>query len=485
MNEWADGYTADRLRSARLLRANWEQWSRAPGSKKRPPQRFGWAPEAWIRGFPSKVTFSSSLTPAQAREWFLPHPIATADFSHFDQIGRRSTLRRLSSDALPHLRTIQMHCTFGSDPPACAAACRALAAAECRSGLKRLGIDGEPTLEGLEALITSRHLGGLESLSVDGYGIGDEYAQLLAEKMTLPALKELALSHRGLTPKGAHLLGRVDWFTRLHALRLCGYEQLGDPGLRNLFVHPFPELRTLRIHHCGQTGAVLQLLAGARLPALTELILAGRHLHDTDWVALTGGSQELRSLSVGSLYLTSDTPAGIFNRPATHNLRRLVCADMPIWEHRLAELTRSPLTQTLRWLELFPSDLDAGQMLLAGREWPHLERLVLRGGVPGESLLALIASDKFPRLVSLTTFCSNDWAKFLKQLARSPAAAKFRELDLGAHMTSLAARELADSPHLADIDRLMVRKGSATQDDCKRLTRRFGARIEIDGYFPD
>jgi hypothetical protein len=429
------------------------------------------------------VTFSWVLTPAQAREQFLPHPIATADFSAFDPRGRRPNHWRLSSDALPCLRTIKL-CFDYSSPPARTAACRVLATAGCRSGLMCLKIDGDPTLEGLEALLTSPHLRRLESLSVGGDSVGDEHIRILVEKLNLPDLRGFALDARALTPTGARLLGRTEWFTRLHELRVYGYERLGDAGLRNLIARPLPELRALEIRNCGQTGADLRLLGGRRLPALTELTLIGRHLRENDWVALTGGPQDLRSLNVVNLRFTSDSPAGVFDRPATRNLRRLVCASMPIWEHRLAELARSPLTQSLRWLELSPSELDAGRVLVAGREWPNLERLVLRDGMPGASLLALIESDKFPRLVSLETFCYNDRAKFLKQLARSPAAAKFRELHLGTAMTALAAGELADSPHLAEIDRLVVWKGTASRADCKRLVRRFGARIEIGGYYP-
>ena len=76
------------------------------------------------------------------------------------------------------------------------------------------------------------------------------------------------------------------------------------------------------------------------------------------------------------------------------------------------------------------------------------ERLELHTPVPASTLMAIVNSAKFPRLVSLDTWCHDGAPSFLKKLAKSPAAARFRELDLKVHLTPAAARELADSPHL-------------------------------------
>jgi uncharacterized protein (TIGR02996 family) len=480
MNEWDDGYTADRLRSERLHREHWEDWVSPPG-RPRWNERYSASGFQAVRGFPGGVNFTAAITPAEARRWFAPHPITQADVYISDGPDSRSSLWRITSDALPNLRALRLDAQYCRFPETRREACEA--AAECRSGLTRLEVTGDPTPAGLEAVVTSPNLTRLEALCVRGEGVGDDHAELLAAKLNLPVLKELGFGYRGLTPQGARRLAKADWLPRLHALRLYGHDRLGDEGLRALLAQPLPELRTLHLHHCAEqkTGAIQ---ARAKLPALAEVILDGdRHLHDADWLALTAGPQEFRSLEVGHLWLKSDSPAGLFDRPATRGLRRLNFDRVLLYEHPLVELLQSPLTQTLRILELSPPhEVDAGKLFAAGREWPRLERLALRG-MPGESLLALIESDKFPRLVSLKAFCRDGWAKFLKGLAKSPAAAKFRELELGTTMTGPAARELADSPHLADIDRLAVHKGTATPADCERLVSRFGKRIRIEGYF--
>ena len=120
--------------------------------------------------------------------------------------------------------------------------------------------------------------------------------------------------------------------------------------------------------------------------------------------------------------------------------------------------------------------------MLAGPVWPHLSRLSLPGGLAGESLLALIESPKFPRLVSIVTWCLDGAAAFLKKLAKSQAVARFRELELGDQLTSVSARELADSPYLDGIDRLVIGKGRTDRASCERLVKRFGKRIEIKGF---
>jgi len=46
-------------------------------------------------------------------------------------------------------------------------------------------------------------------------------------------------------------------------------------------------------------------------------------------------------------------------------------------------------------------------------------------------------------------------------------------------MTPATARELADSPHLDGIDRLVLFKGRAKPADCDPLKERFGERVQI------
>ena len=96
--------------------------------------------------------------------------------------------------------------------------------------------------------------------------------------------------------------------------------------------------------------------------------------------------------------------------------------------------------------------------------------------------MAIVNSEKFPRLVSLAAGCRESAHRFLKWLAGAPAAAKMRELDLNFALTPAAARELAGSPHLDGIDRLAIKKGRTDPASCERLVARFGKRAQIAGF---
>jgi uncharacterized protein (TIGR02996 family) len=484
MNTWDDGYTAERVREwllAREVGTSWCQPPGAPADTTKPPDDL-FAPS---RGFADTVKVSGEdISRKQARDWFRCRPIQRAEYCFSDEMTDPPWL--LTTDTLPGLRSLRLNfylCTFENR----SVVYRALVAAENLSGLTRLEIDDSVSLADLKAIVTSRHLKRLEALSLSGQAA---HAALLAEKAKLPALRELTLTirrpdeeegHRGArrpAPRWAQALGRAEWFARLHTLRFpqsVGLDdELGDAGLEALLgSQPLPELRTFEIRaNYGLSRAVGRLLGGPGLPGLRDLTL-DYFPSLPDWRKAAAGPQELLSFTT-CMYTDKDTKR-VFDGPALRNLRRLVARGS--WKRAVvAELARSPLTQSLRWLSFSASEADSAAPLLTGRDWPHLEYLSIKYPIPWKTLLALIESDKFPRLVGLSVQC-REGSVLLKRLAKCPAAAKFRELNLGAQPSAATAGALADSPHLDNLDRLILNLDYTKGDVRGPLVKRFGKRF--------
>jgi uncharacterized protein (TIGR02996 family) len=481
MNAWDEGYTELRLRADRLAREHGETWATFPGGRR---SKHPFGRNDLVRGFVGRVEVLSHHTRAATCRAFSPYPITEATvYLRSGSWTPRQLNWRLTLDALHGLRALTIDADY--HPREAALACQVLAGAECRRELTRLEIKGDPTLGGLEAVITSPHLRCLEALSVRGEGVGDEHARLLAANMTLPVLRELILGHNALTPVGAAALGRADWFGRLATVRLYGHQQLGDDGLVRLFSRRLPELRAVEVHHCGASAAIYTLFARRNLPGLIDITLTGTWGWTEQFAALTAGPQQLQSLTLRDVVLRDTAgPTPVFTNHAIRSLRRLWLPSARLDAEGGTALARSSLPRTLRTLDL-DCEIQAdgcARALLAGPEWPELAHLTIRGWLTGGVLLALIESPKFARLASLKAQCKDGGAVFLKRLAMSPPAARFRELDLSVRMSSASARALADSPNLREIDRLFVIKGTPDRGACERLVERFGVRVEIQGY---
>jgi hypothetical protein len=281
-------------------------------------------------------------------------------------------------------------------------------------------------------------------------------------------------------------LAGAEWFGRLTAVRLFGFEQLGDAGLvRLLAARPLPNLQDATLHNCGLTGAGVPALAGPGLAGLIQLTLAGTRFWDEAALpALAAGPQRYLSLDLSDARMRTRTAAVFFNGRAVRSLRRLSLPGGFLDSAAVAALAGSPLPAVLRVLRLScdHSARPAVWPLLDGPPWPHLARLHLDGLLSGEALLALVESPNFSRVVSLSAGCCDPGAVFLRKLARSPALARLRELDLGAGITPSVAQALADSPHLDGIDRLLLSRGRGDLTGCERLVSRFGSRVQIRGY---
>ena len=209
MRDWEEGFAEAQVRAERLFREHWPRWAPRTG-RTHWKAHYGASGFRPVRGLIGRADVYSNFTPALARRWFARHPIAEAEVGLGDPFGGDPKLWRLTTDALPHLRSLAINAQYSCTDETRAAACRALAAAESRAGLTRLEFAGDPTVEGLEAVVTSPHLRRLEAISVRGDAVGDGHARVLAGKANLPALRELVLGHGGgLTPGGAEALGRA------------------------------------------------------------------------------------------------------------------------------------------------------------------------------------------------------------------------------------------------------------------------------------
>jgi uncharacterized protein (TIGR02996 family) len=160
MNEWDDDYTADRIRATRLLHEHKPKWLERPAESDL--NRRGL--KAFARGFLSDARVGYRMTEEEIRQRFARFPIATA-FMVFTSEWPGPLFEPLTSPSLPHLRRIGLG--FHNTLRTATEACRTLARAEYRSGLTHLDIWGDPTLEGLEAVITSPNLRNLETLSLN------------------------------------------------------------------------------------------------------------------------------------------------------------------------------------------------------------------------------------------------------------------------------------------------------------------------------
>ncbi len=483
MNEWDEGYTEARVRADRLEIEHGEEWVVRPRGSS--GLNFAWKP--FVRGFIGKARVVRNLSAAVSHRWYGNFPISHAEFTIRGLEKTIPNFARLANDVFPHLRSFCLDVEYNCPGNSQAWAAHTIATNRGFAGLTKLEIKGIPSLASLENIVASPNLRRLESLTIRGEGFNDDHARLLAVKLNLPALRVLELGHRGITVAGAEALAAAEWFGQLHTLRLLGHEHLGEAGLRVLLgSRALPELRSLSVHYSGPSGTAMELAGGATLPNLQELYTKGGYPTGDELITLANGPQRFASLWLEDARLTVEQARHFFAGPALRELRLLRMPSSFLYPDAVAVLVASPLPGVLRSFTITCGiETEPVNAFLTGPQWPHLERLNLSPLLPGpQSLLALIACDRFPRLVSLCAGCHGSGANFLKKLAKLPAAARFRELELHADLTTIAANDLVESPYLEGIDRLKVAKGRADAASCERLVKRFGKRLEIAGYRP-
>ena len=157
--------------------------------------------------------------------------------------------------------------------------------------------------EGLAALARSPHLRALAELDVGSCGIGPAGITALADAEAFPRLRSLTLfGARDLGATGFDALARWASHTELHTL----YAPLEDAdaagAIAPLLASPAAE-RLAQLDLDGPTlargDAVIQAIAGARMPKLTHLAMA-RHVNSPSFFT-AGGKALLASTSLPRL----------------------------------------------------------------------------------------------------------------------------------------------------------------------------------------
>lgn len=309
----------------------------------------------------------------------------------------------------------------------------------------------------------------------------------------------LDLTDNELTPAGVR---RLAGLTGLEELRLSG-KQLGEAGVELARGPALAGLHTLELRHTGLSDASLEALAASPV-GLSQLELEGRFtdrglqaLLEAPWapglrhLVLRGACQgealaerELPRLESLELELQADSPLSVsrlLNRQPA--LRRLTLSSWPAGaaEDGPARLERLRVHQAAGRLEPLPQ-LRQLRVLQLGRS-------TLTDGDVARWLPGL------PRLEVLELESCRLTDQTARTLAETPN--RLRRLDLRLNEICRGARALAESPHLARIERLDMRGNPLREDEdiwydqgfpigstppdpeALELRRRFGPRLRL------
>jgi uncharacterized protein (TIGR02996 family) len=464
MNEWDDGYTALEVRCRRLL-AEHPDWYEPLRLLAKPPFRgeLDIAAE-FARGFPERVELTVDRFLDAHERLFAAVPLRTAEFSIYDTL---ECAQLAAYPALGRLRGLDIALT---------------------DGIMRGNAD-----ESLRAFATSAHLAGLDRLRVRATLAGIEPLQQLVESPHLRPLRAftLSLSLRD-PPLDPTRVARWKWFPNLRelAFEYCYQcDELVAQLLRKSAWLPQLERLSLPAGHNDSGLNVFTALGNESLSGLVDLRVERVHAHPDVLAPVRKLTRpQLQSLRLpdmqpGFVEGGKDVTSGLFRVPWLSKLQRLELSRANLLDDWLIAVADAPFAKTLRVLDLHSAVFEPKayrNVFARKRQWPELQKLNLWfTNCPEEVLAALVDHPGLPKLVSLTAGRREPAPKFLMRLAKSPASARFRELDLSVKMDDATAAALLKSQHLENIDVLKVMKGTASRTACNRLLRRFGARITI------
>lgn len=205
------------------------------------------------RGFADEVTLYASTFVESATAMFAREPLRTA---RIIDAAEKGAVQLAASPALRKLAGLRLSSTTGAYE-------------------KGIG------LEGLGALLSSRHVGALETLTLEGQHVDDLGAIVLAKAGpgALPVLQTLQLTADSISAVGVENLCETKWFRRLRRVSFAG-DALREAGVEALAFAPgagaWEEL-DLDANLVGDAGARL-IAAHERLGALKRLSLQKDHL---------------------------------------------------------------------------------------------------------------------------------------------------------------------------------------------------------------
>jgi uncharacterized protein (TIGR02996 family) len=456
MKEWDDGAPALAVRCRRLLTEH-PEWHQELGYGS--PTTGASLQPIFHRGFGEHSGFAPEWFRTNFEERFKKMPLRSAELEV-----------RLGSDHRFKLPLAE----FAAQPAI--------------SRLRRLRLHLENDVLG--ALADVPHLANLERLRVWVDSVDADLLRKLVESPHLRNLRSFTFqAHRHDREPSAN--ERWKWPPNLRELVLVGNTQSGAyaPQLFNTGAWAAP-LERLAMSTAFDEGGrtVFAALGDALLDSLMDLDLEYVRARRTVFAPLRDLDRpRLRSLRLRGLLYTeppnrSAQPDELFHGSWLRDLRRLALSG-EVDDTWLASALESPFVRNLRVLDLADARFTPTAFRVAFdpyRWWPALERLNLTTPYcPEDVLTGLIENPGLSNLVSLTAGHREPAPQFLALLAKSPASARFRELDLRVKMDDATARALATSPHLENVDLLTVMKGTARTTACNRLRRRFGARLTI------
>jgi uncharacterized protein (TIGR02996 family) len=188
----------------------------------------------------------------------------------------------------------------------------------------------------LAPLFASRHLASLVRLvgerNARGEGWGDVGVRLLARSPHLAGLRELYLSHAGLTGAGLRALARSQYRRAMRFLGLTGNRLGAEDVAALLTAGGWPALTGLELWNTGLGDEGVEPLAACRgLARLTFLNLNHNGLTDRAARALAGSphAANLRVLSLAYNSLSSGCAGALIGSPHLHGLAALNLSRCP------------------------------------------------------------------------------------------------------------------------------------------------------------
>ena len=452
MEPWDDGYTALDVRCRQLERAH-PEWPGPLAPFVSRTERFsGDRDRPFERGFPARV----ELTPAQfadhRRHLFTETPVREIEFrmdAGAGGLAKRAGLSKLTGAEF----------SLARDP---AAARAVLACLERLGGLQHFGLRGSILSEKQAGdVFASAALAAVESLTIMGTPLPAS-AEAAFAALDWPDLRRLV---RVWVSQVDWL--RAPWVNQLEELTIQDTEPNLSIGQRRLLADVLPgtAVRKLNLGWWALDAAGGQALGEAVARSRVRSLALAQTSTSAEVAAALLTPNLLAQ--VRALYFSwADLDADAVGRLVGTQLR--VCALDHITCDALAALGRRPGLPEL-------TDLRLG-MVWKRKDDPFAERL-----------RALLEDGKLPRLVSLT-LCDTtphrgtataNWDRIATALAACPAVAGLRELQLDT-VTAAAARALADSPHLSDLQLLNVRVWPEDAAAERALSERFGARVNTE-----
>jgi uncharacterized protein (TIGR02996 family) len=202
-----------------------------------------------------------------------------------------------------------------------------------------------PSDEGLEKLLASPHLAGLQYLDFGMNDVSDDGARALAGSATVANLRALALGHNYFSAAGVRALGHSPHLGRLTRLRLSGSCAL-DPGSETW------------------DGALVALIESPLMARLEQLDVDRNPFSAAEVLRLAAcpAAAGLSSLRLEASPTNAGAFAALLASPHLAGLRRLDLGPLPIGDELAGALVRAPGLDTL---VLRAADGPSGEALRA------------------------------------------------------------------------------------------------------------------------